>query len=75
MAEIQRRQERWTRLRYDNMTERYLPDLVVQTFIVSGIDERERAFHGEAVDLYPVVGGRLARKQTYWKQPSARFRP
>lgn len=75
MAEIERRQREWTRLRYREMEERYLPDLIVQTFTVSGIDERERAFHTDAVDLYPVIGGRLARKQTYWKQPSSRFRP
>lgn len=68
MTEIERRRDNWTELRYDDMHERYLDDLVIQTFVVSGVDEHGDRFSTAAVDLYPVRDGRLARKQTYWKQ-------
>ena len=68
MVEIERRRDNWTDLRYDDMHERYLDDLVIQTFVVSGVDEHGHRFCSSAVDLYPVRDGRLARKQTYWKQ-------
>ena len=71
MAEIERRQAQWTELRYDDVEERYTDDLVVQTFVVSGVDGQGRRFHNAAVDLYPIRDGRIARKQTYWKQPAA----
>lgn len=69
MTEVIRRRDHWTELEYKDMQERYLDDLVVQTFVVSGVDELGRRFQSAAVDLYPVRDGRLARKQTYWKQP------
>ncbi len=69
MAEIKRRQASWTDLSYDNVELRYLDDMVVQTFTVSGIDEHGTRFNSDAVDLYPVRDGKLSRKQTYWKQP------
>lgn len=69
MAEIERRQASWTDLSYDNMELRYLDDMVVQTFTVSGVDEHGTRFNSDAVDLYPVRDGKLSRKQTYWKQP------
>lgn len=68
MHEIGRRQRDWSDLRYDDMTERYLDDLVVQTFVVSGIDSHGKRFSNAAVDLYEVRDGRLANKRTYWKQ-------
>ena len=68
MAEIERRRDHWTELRYDDVTERYSDDLIVQTFVVRGVDANGRRFHNAAVDLYPVRDGRIARKQTYWKQ-------
>jgi ketosteroid isomerase-like protein len=68
MAEVERRRDNWTELRYDDMRERYLDDMVVQTFVVSGVDEHGHRFSSAAVDLYPVRDGRLAGKQTYWKQ-------
>ena len=71
MAEIERRRDSWTELRYDDVEERYTDDLVVQTFVVSGVDGTGRRFHNAAVDLYPMRDGRIARKQTYWKQPAA----
>ncbi|MEL6984160.1 MAG: nuclear transport factor 2 family protein [Actinomycetota bacterium] len=69
MAEIERRRDHWTELRYDGVEERYTDDLVVQTFTVSGVDGNGRRFHHAAVDLYPIRHGRIAAKQTYWKQP------
>lgn len=71
MAEIERRRDSWSDLHYADMEERYTDDLVVQTFVVSGVDSRGRRFHNAAVDLYPIRDGRIARKQTYWKQPAA----
>lgn len=71
MAEIERRRAHWTELRYEGVEERYTDDMVVQTFVVSGVDATGRRFHNAAVDLYPVRDGRIARKQTYWKQPAA----
>ena len=69
MAEIERRRDRWSELRYDDVEERFTEDLVVQTFVVSGVDGNGRRFHNAAVDLYPIRDGLIARKQTYWKQP------
>jgi len=69
MGEIERRRDGWSELRYIDVEERYLPDMVVQTFVVSGVDEKGTRFNCAAVDLYPVRDGRIARKQTYWKQP------
>ena len=40
------------------------------SLVVSGVDENGRRFHNAAVDLYPLRDGRIARKQTYWKQPA-----
>jgi ketosteroid isomerase-like protein len=71
MAEIERRRDHWSELRYSDVEERYTDDLVVQTFVVSGVDGGGRPFHNAAVDLYPIRGGRIARKQTYWKQPAS----
>ncbi len=70
MAEIERRGREWTELRYDGVQERYTDDLVVQTFVVSGVDGAGRRFHNAAVDLYPIRDGRIAGKRTYWKQPA-----
>ncbi len=68
MREIERRRDHWTELRYEDMEERLAGDLIVQTFTVSGVDENGVRFSSAAVDLYPLRGGRIARKQTYWKQ-------
>lgn len=68
MVEIERRRDTWTEMSYRDVEERFLPDLIVQTFDVSGVDATGRRFNNSAVDLYPVRNGRIARKQTYWKQ-------
>jgi len=68
MAEIERRRDRWSEVRYEDVVERYTEDMVVQTFNVSGIDSNGRRFNCGAVDLYPLRDGLIARKQTYWKQ-------
>jgi ketosteroid isomerase-like protein len=67
LAEIRRRQSGWTELTYSDVTETYTPELVVQTFVVSGVYETGLRFNNAAVDLYPVRDGKIARKQTYWK--------
>lgn len=68
MVEIERRRDQWSDLSYDRVEERYTDDMIVQTFVVSGIDADGRRFSSEAVDLYPLRDGRITRKQTYWKQ-------
>lgn len=68
MAEIERRRDTWTELRYVDTEERYTADMIVQTFTVSGVDSTGRRFNSAAVDLYPLRDGKIARKQTYWKQ-------
>jgi hypothetical protein len=40
--------------------------MLVQTFSISGEDNGE-VFFANAVDLYPVKDGQIAKKDTYWK--------
>ena len=62
------RQANWRDLKYEDMAFRYSEDLITQTFRVSGVDENGERFDVRAVDLYPVKDGRIAAKDTYWKQ-------
>ena len=65
--EITWRGEHWSEVRYADLEERAAgDDLLVQTFTISGKEDGQ-PFHARAVDLYPVVDGRIARKDTYWK--------
>ena len=65
--EIIWRGEHWSEVRYADLEERAVgDDLLVQTFTISGKEDGQ-PFHARAVDLYPVVDGRIARKDTYWK--------
>ena len=66
IAEIQWRREHWRDVRYENLEERSAGDLLVQTFVVTGFED-DVLFHANAVDLYPVIDGKIARKDTYWK--------
>ncbi|MDG1206599.1 MAG: nuclear transport factor 2 family protein [Pseudomonadales bacterium] len=66
LQEIKRRRQQWTNVRYENMQERATADMLVQTFSISGEDDG-KAFNANAVDLYPVKDGRIAKKDTYWK--------
>lgn len=66
LAEVGWRQEHWRDVRYENLQERAAGDMLVQTFVVSGLEDGV-AFHANAVDLYPVTQGRISRKDTYWK--------
>lgn len=68
MVEIERRRDTWSELRYVDVEERSAGDMIVQTFVVSGVDEHGERFNNAAVDLYPIRDGRISRKQTYWKQ-------
>ena len=65
---IRWRQANWAGLRYGNMRLHATDELITQTFRVSGTDEHGRPFDVMAVDLYPVRDGRIAAKDTYWKQ-------
>lgn len=70
LDEVAWRAANWSEVRFDGVTERFVDDLVVQTFRISGVDHHGERFETDAVDLYRVVAGRLALKDTYWKQPS-----
>ncbi len=67
LREIAWREEHWQGVRYEQLEERVAgDDLLVQTFVISGT-EGGVPFHAKAVDLYPVIDGRIERKDTYWK--------
>jgi ketosteroid isomerase-like protein len=69
-AETERRRREWSDVTYDDVDERMAgDDLIVQTFLVSGVDSRGERFAVRAVDLYPLRDGKVAAKRTYWKQP------
>lgn len=55
--EILRRKEEWKEVLYEDFDNRFLEDLIVSSFLVSGIDESGKAFKARAVDLYHVKDG------------------
>jgi ketosteroid isomerase-like protein len=70
MAEIAWRAANWSEVRFEGVDEQFVDDLVVQTFRISGTDHAGERFEVDAVDLYRIVAGRLALKDTYWKRPA-----
>jgi ketosteroid isomerase-like protein len=66
-AEVLRRKAQWREVRYADFETDCAPGLIVSRFTVSGIDETGTRFEVRAVDLYPVRGGCIARKDTFWK--------
>jgi len=66
LKELAWRGDHWQDVVYSGLEERAAGDLLVQTFTIQGAQDGY-AFHAKAVDLYPVVEGRIARKDTYWK--------
>jgi ketosteroid isomerase-like protein len=66
--EVLRRKRMWSDVRYEGFENFFTSDLIVSVFEVSGIDESKNRFHTRAVDLYLVRNGRIARKDSYWKQ-------
>ncbi len=66
LNELQWRTDHWQDVIYSGLEERAAGDLLVQTFVIQGCEDG-KSFHAKAVDLYPVVDGRIARKDTYWK--------
>ncbi|MDG2276325.1 MAG: nuclear transport factor 2 family protein [Pseudomonadales bacterium] len=66
LEEVNWRREHWTDVSYSRLEERSAGDLLVQTFSISGREDGH-PFAADAVDLYPVVSGRIAMKDTYWK--------
>jgi len=65
--EILRRKSEWKEVLYEDFDNRFIDDLIVSCFLVSGIDEYGKAFKAKAVDLYHVKGGKISRKDSYWK--------
>ena len=67
LVEIKWRQTHWTEVEYSDLEERAAgTDLLVQTFVIRGFEDGA-PFHAKAVDLYPVMNGKIIRKDTYWK--------
>ena len=64
---LQWRKKHWKQLNTSNLIERPAGDVILQTFTTKGIDENDRPFHWNVVDVYPVRDGRIAKKDTYWK--------
>lgn len=61
------RKENWQDVRYSDVSVSTDGSLIIQTFRVSGRDSQGRNFDVRAVDLYPVEGGRIKAKDSYWK--------
>ena len=61
------RKENWQDVRYSDVSVSTDGSLIIQTFRVSGRDSQGRTFDVRAVDLYPVEGGRIKAKDSYWK--------
>lgn len=71
VAELRWRSENWSDVRFEGLREQFAPDLVTQTFTISGID-RGTPFAVAAVDLYTLdPDERILKKDTYWKQPAS----
>ncbi|MFO7965155.1 MAG: hypothetical protein R6U50_14625 [Desulfobacterales bacterium] len=68
--EIVRRKAEWKETFYEDFDNRFLEDMIVSSFLVSGVDEFGKAFKVRAVDLYHVRNGKISRKDSYWKNVS-----
>lgn len=66
IKDLKWRQANWRNVRYEDLEERAAPDMLVQTFRISG-EVDEASFHAKAVDLYTVKDGLITLKDTYWK--------
>ncbi len=64
---LQAREKNWKDVRYADVNVSSDGLQIIQTFRVSGIDEKGRAFDVRAVDLYAVEDGKLVSKDSYWK--------
>ena len=66
LEEVAWRSQHWSEVRYADLEEQAAQTLLVQTFTISGKEDGV-SFTARAVDLYPVAGGLIAHKDTYWK--------
>ncbi len=64
---LEMREKNWRDVNYADVAVTSDGAQIVQTFRVSGIDEKGRKFDVRAVDLYPVRDGKLVSKNSYWK--------
>jgi hypothetical protein len=72
VAELERRKAAWSEVRFRHLKEQFQPGLVVQTFVISGVDQSTGPFEVSAVDLYTVTDqGLISKKDTYWKRGRA----
>jgi len=62
------RKKNWKNQKVSDLVERPAGDVILQMFTSTGLDENNEDFHWNVVDVYPVREGRIAKKDTYWKQ-------
>ena len=62
------RKKNWKKQRIADLVERPAGDVILQMFTTQGLDENDELFHWNVVDVYPVRDGKIAKKDTYWKQ-------
>ena len=67
VAEIVRRQTHWKNVRFENLVERAAGEFILQMFKQSGVDEQDRPYEVNVVDVYSVRDGLISKKDTYWK--------
>jgi len=65
--EISRRKREWKEVLYEDFDNLFTENMIVSTFMVSGVDEAGISFKVRAVDLYLVVNDKISRKDSYWK--------
>jgi ketosteroid isomerase-like protein len=65
--EVERRKAAW-KVRYGDFETFPSKHLITSTFTVKGTDDQGREVDVRAVDLYLVRAGRVARKDSFWKQ-------
>ena len=64
---LEDRRKNWSDVHYSDVRVSTDGLLITQTFRVSGRDSEGRTFDVRAVDLYPVEGGKIKAKDSYWK--------
>jgi len=67
-AEVIRRKKEWSGVKYDEFSNHFSEEVITSLFRVSGINENGEKFDVRAVDVYTIREGKIARKDSYWKQ-------
>lgn len=62
------RRNDWSKVNYSDVRFYVVGNQILQTYRVTGISRRSGIFDANGVDLYLVRDGRIAIKDSYWKQ-------